>query len=254
MIGTFTSMLVKHNLSAALLIYIAAYRCSYHAYSYVADDDATYTLTPAQTEYVDTLHSDPRDYGLREAEPSTRKVLRVDRSQLFDYNPVVLEEIPQLEQPKTVKLQTKDEPETYSNRYDLFYSKVARERTSTTAKYRMDRHEVGSMLSDLNDKIQKRVDEGLEVKYSSKLWNVYDALSDVVDRLDDSVGTYTWKKLRVAKLLSLIKELIDNATVLVKMVEKDRMYDLDELETFLQGCDSLIMAAEEVKSEIERLF
>ncbi|ELA46139.1 hypothetical protein VCUG_02374 [Vavraia culicis subsp. floridensis] len=254
MISAITSMLAIHNLSAALLIYIAAYRCSYRAYSYVSDDEATYSLTPAHTEYVDTMYSDPRDYGLREAEPSTRKVLRVDRSQPSDYESVALEEIPQLEQPKTVKLQARDNSETFSNRYDLFYTQVARERTSTTPKYRMDRHEIGSMLSELKDKIQKRVDKGLEKEYSSKLWNVYEALSDIVDQLDDSVGTYTWKKLRVSKLLSLIKELVDNATVLVKMVEKDRMYDLDELETFDQGCDSLIEAAEEAKSEIERMF
>lgn len=253
-ISAITSMLAIHNLSAALLMYIAAYRCSYRAYSYVSDDEATYSLTPAHTEYVDTMYSDPRDYGLREAEPSTRKVLRVDRSQPSDYESVVLEEIPQLEQPKTVKLQARDNSETFSNRYDLFYTQVARERTSTTPKYRMDRHEIGSMLSELKDKIQKRVDKGLEKEYSSKLWNVYEALSGIVDQLDDSVGTYTWKKLRVSKLLSLIKELVDNATVLVKMVEKDRMYDLDELETFDQGCDSLIEAAEEARSEIERMF
>ncbi|ELQ75730.1 hypothetical protein THOM_1316 [Trachipleistophora hominis] len=244
-------MLVKFCPSVYSLIYVLVCECRYSDYEFSSTGESIYSLTPADTEYVDTLYSDIRDYGLKAAEPSSRKILRVEETQPFDYEPIVFEEIPQVVQPKVVKLDLKRDYKTRSNKYDLFFKKVAREGTSTTPEYRANRHDLGSILSELKDKILARIEKGLKKKYSSKLWAVYKAISGIVDRLDDSVGTSKWKRLKLSKLLYLVKDFVDDAVELVKMVEKVRKYDADELETFAEGCDALINEATEIQSVVE---
>lgn len=212
---------------------------------------ALLTLEKIRTEPAGTLYSDPRDYDLRKPKKSDPVVVSVDDSYR---NALLLKEKPTLIEPAPLKLFKK--PLEDSSEEDdgdvlaILHSKNVRERYTSPLTYSTSRYDVGGKIEHLKDKIKKMSKRGLRSELVELLEDVHSALEQAEMKLDEMRECSRWRRLKLTKILSILKEYVEGAMEMVRMVEKDRVYDDDEIKTFEEGCADIIRAA---KSLIHRI-